>query len=295
MSPRRYELGQRQAVIDESRRRVLDAARELLAGPGGYQAFTVDAVARRADVARATVYYQFRSKTGLLEALCDDLAGAGQMSDLPGAFAEADPRAAVHRLITVFAGFWAADRVVMRRLRALSALDPDVHAVLAARDDRRRQGLEVLIGRLTAGPPGGGPQDGGPHGWRGHPRCRAGPGPAAHLAFRRCGPGSAARGRGPGSAGPHQFRELRHHSRAGPAAGRRRAAGDRAGRRRAQPGPAAREVAGPGVTRRATSGDARDRASPAAPDIGGFITRHMTRRKRFQGVIPGSRVHAELP
>ena len=92
MSTRRYELGQRQAVIDESRRRVLDAARELLAGPGGYQAFTVDAVARRADVARATVYYQFRSKTGLLEALCDDLAGSGETSDLPGAFTEADPR-----------------------------------------------------------------------------------------------------------------------------------------------------------------------------------------------------------
>ncbi len=157
MSPRRYELGKRQAVIDESRRRVLDAARELLAEPTGYQAFTVDAVARRADVARATVYYQFHSKTGLLEALCDDLAGAGQMSDLPGAFAEADPRAAVHQLIAVFARFWAADRVAMRRLRALAALDPDVHAVLAARDDRRRQGLEVLIGRLTAVPPAGGP------------------------------------------------------------------------------------------------------------------------------------------
>ena len=162
MSPRRYELGKRQAVIDESRRRVLDAARELLAEPTGYQAFTVDAVARRADVAWATVYYQFRSKTGLLEALCDDLAGTGQMSDLPGAFAEADPRAAVHQLIAVFARFWAADRVAMRRLRALAALDPDVHAVLAARDDRRRQGLEVLIGRLTSGPPADGPPDAGP-------------------------------------------------------------------------------------------------------------------------------------
>ena len=164
MSPRRYELGKRQAVIDESRRRVLDAARELLAEPTGYQAFTVDAVARRADVARATVYYQFRSKTGLLEALCDDLAGAGQMSDLPGAFDEADPCAAVHRLIAVFARFWAADRGAMRRLRALAALDPDVHAVLAARDDRRRQGLEVLIGRLTARPPGAGPPGGPPRG-----------------------------------------------------------------------------------------------------------------------------------
>lgn len=150
MSPRHYQLGQRQAVIDEGRRRVLDAARALLGRPTGYQAFTVDAVARQADVARATVYYQFRSKSGLLEALCDDLADEGQMSDLPRAFAEPDPHAAVHRLIAVFAGFWAADRVVMRRLRALAVLDPDVHAVIAARDERRRQGLEVLAGRLAA-------------------------------------------------------------------------------------------------------------------------------------------------
>ena len=161
MSPRHYELGKRRVVIDESRRRVLDAARALLADPTGYPAFTVDAVARRADVARATVYYQFRSKTGLLEALCDDLAGTGQMGDLPQAFAEADPRAAAHRLIAVFAGFWAADRVVMRRLRALAALDPDVHAVISARDKRRREGLEALVGRLTTTPPAAGPQPAG--------------------------------------------------------------------------------------------------------------------------------------
>ena len=157
MSPRRYELGKRQAVIDESRRRVLDAARALLAEPDGYTAFTVDAVARRGDVARATVYYQFRSKTGLLEALCDDLAEAGQMGDLPRAFAGSDPLAAVHGLIEVFARFWAADRVVMRRLRALAALDPDVRAVITARDERRRQGLEVLVRRVSAGPPRPGP------------------------------------------------------------------------------------------------------------------------------------------
>ena len=157
MSPRPYQLGKRQAVIDESRRRVLDAARALLAGPDGYTAFTVDAVARRADVARATVYYQFRSKTGLLEALCDDLAEAGEMGDLPRAFAGSDPLAAVQGLIEVFARFWAADRVVMRRLRALSALDPEVHAVIAARDERRRQGLEILIGRVAAEPPRPGP------------------------------------------------------------------------------------------------------------------------------------------
>jgi hypothetical protein len=36
---------------------------------------------------------------------------------------------------------------VMRRLRSLAALDPEVGAVISARDDRRRIGLEVLVGR----------------------------------------------------------------------------------------------------------------------------------------------------
>lgn len=150
MSPRPYRLGKREEVIGESRRRILDAARELLRSAAAYPGFTVDAVARRADVARATVYYQFGSKTGLLEAVCDDLAEAGGMADLPRVFTTSAPEAAIAGFITAFARFWAADRVVMRRLRALAALDPDVGTVIAARDQRRRQGLTVLAGRLPA-------------------------------------------------------------------------------------------------------------------------------------------------
>lgn len=149
MSPRPYQLGRRQAGIDEGRRRVLDAARALLAEANSYTAFTVDAVAERADVARATVYYQFASKTGLLEALCDVLAEAGRMSELPQAFTEPNPDAALETLVGVFARFWGADRLVMRRLRALAALDPDVAKVIAARDERRRTALEVLLERRT--------------------------------------------------------------------------------------------------------------------------------------------------
>ncbi len=150
MSPRPYRLGKREEVIGESRRRILDAARELLRTATAYPGFTVDAVARRADVARATVYYQFGSKTGLLEAVCDDLAEAGGMADLARVFASSAPDAAIHGFITAFAGFWGADRIVMRRLRALAALDPDVGAVITARDERRRQGLTVLVSRLPA-------------------------------------------------------------------------------------------------------------------------------------------------
>ena len=128
---------------------MLNAARALLAEATTYTAFTVDAVAKRADVARATVYYQFHSKTGLLEALCDDLAEAGGMGDLGHVFAEPDPQEALHGFIATFGRFWAADRLVMRRLRALAALDADVHAVVTARDEGRRQGLQILVGRLS--------------------------------------------------------------------------------------------------------------------------------------------------
>lgn len=154
MSPRPYQLGKRQAQIDEARRRVLDAARALLAGSTRYTGFTVDAVAKQAGVARATVYYQFGSKTGLLEALCDALAEAGGMEQLGAAFGRPEPAAALDAFIGAFAAFWDADRLVMRRLRALAPLDPDVGAVIAARDAMRRRGLQVLMSRLVPPPAG---------------------------------------------------------------------------------------------------------------------------------------------
>jgi AcrR family transcriptional regulator len=152
MNPRRYDLGRRQDQIDENRRRVVDAAHALLAESTTYTAFTVDAVAKRAGVARATVYYQFGSKTGILEALCDALAETGRMADLANAFTEPDPLQALARFIVVFGRFWSSDRLVTRRLRALAALDPDVGAVITARDDRNRTGLEILVGRIAADP-----------------------------------------------------------------------------------------------------------------------------------------------
>jgi AcrR family transcriptional regulator len=149
VSPRSYRLGQRQAAVDDTRQRVLEAARSLLTDPSGYKAFTVDAVARAADVARPTVYYQFGSKTGLIEALCDDLAADGRL-DLAGAFGESDPVAGLQRLVAGFAEFWASQRQLTRRLRALAALDPEVGQVIAARDERRRQALQVLVARLSS-------------------------------------------------------------------------------------------------------------------------------------------------
>ena len=154
MSPRSYEMGRRRGAVDETRARIVAAARDLLVEKG---TVAVDAVARQADVSRATVYYQFGTKIGLLEALCDDLAARGQMERLADAFGKPDAHAALRAFVYTIADFWAVDRDCTRRLRGLAALDPDVGQVIGARDDRRRTGAEVLAGRLaaTTGSPAG--------------------------------------------------------------------------------------------------------------------------------------------
>jgi AcrR family transcriptional regulator len=148
MSPRPYRLGQRQLAADETRARILAAARDQLEEE---TSFSIDAVARRADVARMTVYHQFRSKRGLLEALFDLLAARGGMQQLPSAFQQADPNAALDRVIDIFARFWSSDRVVLRRLRAMAALDPELDQVLRERNEGRRNGMRVIVSRSLPG------------------------------------------------------------------------------------------------------------------------------------------------
>jgi AcrR family transcriptional regulator len=139
-----------------------------LEAPEGLANFSVDAIARQAGVARMTVYYQFGSKAGLLEALLDDLANQGGMDRLPGAFRRSDPLDALDAFIIVLGHFYSAYRLIDRRLRALAVLDRDLEPALAARDERRRTGLRVIAQRIST-PPGdsalGEPvQDGRDHG-----------------------------------------------------------------------------------------------------------------------------------
>jgi len=147
--PRAYQLGRRQIAVDRTRARVLEAARALLAGSHGFDAFTIDAVARKARVARMTVYHQFESKARLLEALFDDLAHAGLVEHLRASFGRHDALAALEAFVAAFVAFWASDRDVIRRLRALAHIDPDIERSIVARDVRRRDGLTVLVERLA--------------------------------------------------------------------------------------------------------------------------------------------------
>ncbi len=146
MSPRPYRAGQRQIAGESTRARIVAAARDLLSTPDHPADFTVDAVARKAGLSRMTVYYQLGSRAALLEAILDDLAMRGGMQDVPAAMQKQSPDEALADVIAIFCRFWASERLIIRRLRAMAVLDPELAGVF--RDERRRQMLEVIAGRF---------------------------------------------------------------------------------------------------------------------------------------------------
>ncbi|MBO0911338.1 MAG: TetR/AcrR family transcriptional regulator [Acidobacteria bacterium] len=148
MSPRGYNLGKRQAAIDQTRTRILEAARKLLANEPGPSELGMEAIAREANVSRLTIYYQFGSRPGLLEALYDYLASRGNVQRVAEAFAEPDSRRALEKMVRGLVEFWASDPVVIRRLRGMAALDSEIDRGVRARDRRRREAAREIVRRF---------------------------------------------------------------------------------------------------------------------------------------------------
>lgn len=142
-------MEKRQVATSETRTRILEAARQLLASESETD-LAMEAIARRADVSRLTIYYQFDSRTGLLEALYDHLANRGNMRRMPEVFHEPDPYVALDKFVRIFVGFWASDPVAIRRLRAMAALDPEIGSGIHDRDARRGHIAGVLLKRMVA-------------------------------------------------------------------------------------------------------------------------------------------------
>jgi len=146
-----YRSEIRAAAADETRTRILIAAREVLGAGKGAPVFSLDAVARQAGVTRLTVYNQFGSKRGLLEALFDELAQEGGLFELHAVFAQADVEQALRQFVSVFCRFWSRQGAVLPRFGAVARLDDEIAASLKQRTERRRRALTVLVDRLMPG------------------------------------------------------------------------------------------------------------------------------------------------
>lgn len=144
---RTYTAVERQRTVEAGRERILEAARELLEVDDA-EGFSIDAVARRAGVARMTVYNQFESKAGLLEALFDSLAARGPLGQIAEVFKRPDPLAALDEFVALFGRFWTISRRAHGRLRAAALHDDELATAMGRRNERRRKSITEMLRRL---------------------------------------------------------------------------------------------------------------------------------------------------
>src|ERR1700736_5050434 len=149
MSTPSYVSSVRTAAAAAKRDRVIEAAARSLREDASIAGFSLDAVAKAAGVTRLTVYNQFGSRRGLLEAVFDDIARRGGLHQIADAMAMADARAALQGLVEIFCAFWSR-HVAIGRLHEAMATDPEFASALTERNERRRKGLAVLIDRIAA-------------------------------------------------------------------------------------------------------------------------------------------------
>jgi AcrR family transcriptional regulator len=149
VSPRQYRLGRREASVEQTRERILQAARSLFS-EAGFHAASLEQVAARADVARATVYHHFSSKLGLLDALMYDTQERAGMNRLAQIEDEQSTGADALRVgIREHCRCWAREYILFRNLIGLAAVDPEARKVIEHHDERWQAGIQQFVQRLA--------------------------------------------------------------------------------------------------------------------------------------------------
>jgi AcrR family transcriptional regulator len=133
--------------MEQARARVLEAAHGLLANAETAD-FSVDSVARQAGVTRQTIYNHFGTRSDLIEALFDLMAMRGGMAGMASVMQETDAVVMLRKFVELFVGFWSSDRVAIRRVHALAALDTELGRIDRARNERRRMAANRVLDAL---------------------------------------------------------------------------------------------------------------------------------------------------
>jgi len=146
--PRQYRMKARADTVEETRRKVLEAAREaILAGPT--PTVSMGDIARRAGVARSTLYSTYGSMAGLVGAVSVDAqmrAGFDRVLEL---FNLPDAAEGMIRALPEGAHMYGSDYEMTRRVRVLARLDPEVMNGLVLGDQVRAGGMRYQADRLS--------------------------------------------------------------------------------------------------------------------------------------------------
>ena len=149
VSKREYRSDKRESDAAKTRARIVTAAAKNLRSAAGIKGLSLESVAKEAGVTRLTVYKQFGSRHGLLEAVFDDVARRGGLHRIPEAMAEHDPRVALQRLVSIFCEFWYFNSKMLGQILGASAADPQLERGIFTRNERRRKILATLLSRIV--------------------------------------------------------------------------------------------------------------------------------------------------
>jgi AcrR family transcriptional regulator len=145
MSPTRAYRPRRRAQSTGTRERIVAAVGELLE-EGTFHEATVEEVADRAGVARATLYQHFGSRLGLVDAVCETIAQSPELRAAKSAGELGDVDVALRGLVGNSVRFWAAHERLLEPLYGVAAVDPAA-ARLVERQRRDRTGVLVRFAR----------------------------------------------------------------------------------------------------------------------------------------------------
>jgi AcrR family transcriptional regulator len=148
MPSRKYEQRLRAESAEATRRRILDALEQRLR-EAPTEPVSMEEIAKRAGVARTTVYLIFGSRAGLFDALATELWNRAGLANLTEAVAHPDAREHLRGGLRAGTEIFAALRDVAVALFSMSALDPDsVGGAIVRLEERRWGGMEYLARRL---------------------------------------------------------------------------------------------------------------------------------------------------
>jgi len=108
---------------------------------------SMEAVAKAAGVTRLTVYKQFGSRSGLLEAVFDENGRRWGIARMAQVMQISDAREAIGQAIDLLCEFWGA-HPSFAGLHDAAAADPEFAAALETRHQRRRMVFDTLLQRL---------------------------------------------------------------------------------------------------------------------------------------------------
>ena len=149
--PRRpYELGKRLEQMEESRAAILRAARSQLEA-NGYRHLTMGWLAAESGVTRQTIHNLFGTKAGVLEALFDLIALDGGMESMRNVMTQPSTDAMLEGFVEVFCRFWSSNRMLLRRIHGIGAIDPEFGTVIEARNARRYGAARRIVSRMGGG------------------------------------------------------------------------------------------------------------------------------------------------